>query len=162
VSDGSITVVGESPGVHRVWLWQNVFAIAWYGKPSAEAARQLGPIAEQVYARASYEKFSYVHLVANKLELPDPATRTALLDLTHGHSHRTACVAVIVSGAGFWASAIRSFVTGIRVLAPRGFDLRMHAALSELGDWLPEEHARKTGVTLEPSELIRQLERTQL
>ena len=162
MSEDSITVVGEAPGVHRVWLWQNVFVISWYGKSSAESARALGPITDRIYTQVSYEKFSYVHLIANKLELPDAATRTALLDLTHEHGPRTACVAVIVSGTGFWASAIRSFVTGIRVLAPRGFDLRMHAAIPELGEWLPEEHERKTGVKLEPSELIRQIERTQL
>jgi hypothetical protein len=121
----------------------------------------LGPFSDRVFARVRVDKLSYVHLVPNRLELPDPAARSALLDLTRDYGARTACVAVVVGGMGFWASAIRGFVTGIRVVAPRSIEFRMHAEIAELVEWFPDEHQRRTGVRLEPSELLRQLEHAQ-
>jgi len=158
VTSESIAVVGEVPGVHRVWAFHNVMVVSWSGT-AADAVRRLAPIADRLLTRTRADKLSFVHLVPNNLAMPDAATRAALLELGHAYGDRTACIAVIVSGTGFWASAIRSVITGIRVLAPRAFDLRMHASLPELLQWFPEEHARKTGVTLEPSELLLQLER---
>jgi hypothetical protein len=121
----------------------------------------LGPISDQLFASLTATKLSYVHLVPNKLELPDAATRTAFIELAHNYGSRTACVAVVVGGVGFWASAIRGFVTGIRVIAPRSTDFRMHAEISELLEWFPEEHARRSGVQLESSDLLRKLEHLQ-
>jgi hypothetical protein len=153
----AIALVGEYPGVHRVWLWRNVIVIAWYGKPSGPATREIGAITDRVLVEYGMPLLSFVHVIANKLELPNADTRTALLHNTERLVDRTACVAVVLSGAGFWASAMRSFVTGFRVLAPRSFDLRVHAAALELLDWFPAAHLRRTGVELEPTELIAQL-----
>lgn len=161
VSSDSIVVVGELPGVHRVWSWQNVVVVSWLGRPSAEAAMMLGPLSDLVLSGATAEKLSYVHLVPNRLELPDAPTRNAFQELTRVYGARTACVAIVLQGAGFWASAIRGFVTGISVLAPRTIDFRLHAELNELLEWFPQEHARKTGVQLSGSALLRQLERVQ-
>jgi hypothetical protein len=158
VDNDSIAVVGERQGTLRVWAWQNVVFVSWTGKPSADAAKMLGPITDQILAHVTAEKLSYVHLVPNKLELPDAATRTALIELAQVYGTRTACVAIVLGGVGFWASAMRSFVTGIRVVAPRSIDFRLHAELPELLEWFPEEHARKTGVQLAPTDLLRHLE----
>lgn len=154
-------VVGQVPGVHQVWAWRNVVVVRWIGRPSGEAAAMLGPISDQLFARLTATKLSYVHLVPNKLELPDAESRTAFIELTQNYGSRTACVAVVVGGVGFWASAVRGFVTGIRVIAPRTMDFRLHAEISELLEWFPEEHARRSGEQLEPSELLRKLEHVQ-
>jgi hypothetical protein len=158
VDTASIVIVGEMPGVHRIWAWQNVVVIVWSGKPSAEAAYMLGPITEQLIARTGAQQLSHVHIVPKKVELPDAATRAAFIDLTQKYGAQTACVGAILDGGGFWASAIRGFITGIRVLAPRTIDLRIHTEMSELAEWFPEEHARRTGVRIEAAELLRQLE----
>jgi hypothetical protein len=155
----SIAVVGAFPTVYRVWLWRNVMIVSWFGRPaSAQAVHQLGAITGQVLERLGPGKLSYVHMIPNGLDLPDSETRSAFLKITRVHASHTACVAVVVAGSGFWASAMRSFVTGFRILAPRLFDLRIHATLAELLAWFPEEHARITGVQLDGDELVRQLQ----
>jgi hypothetical protein len=155
----AIEVVGGTPDINQVWLWHNVVVVSWLGKPTPESARSLGPLVEGLMPRMSAQKLSFIHLVPNNLPLPEADTREELLMLSRSYTHLTACIGVIIAGGGFWASAIRGFVTGIRVVAPRDFDLRMHKSISELLTWFPEEHAQRTLVELEPSELIAQLER---
>jgi hypothetical protein len=159
VRRGAIELVGGTPDVNQVWLWRNVLVVSWLGKPTPESANRLGPMVEELLPRIAAEKLSFIHLVPNNLPLPEADTRQALLDLSRAYTQLTACVAVIIAGGGFWASAIRDFVTGIRVLAPRDFDVRMYKSVSELLGWFPDEHARKTSVLLDPGELAEQLER---
>ena len=151
--------MGGTPDVNQVWLWRNVFVISWLGKPTPESASSLGPLVEELMPRIAAEKLSFIHLVPNNLPLPEADTREALLALSRTYKQITACVAVIIAGGGFWASAIRGFVTGIRVLAPREFDVRMYKSISELLSWFPDEHGRKTSVQLDATELAEQLER---
>lgn len=51
-------------------------------------------------------------------------------------SSELACVAVVVGGTGFWASAMRNAVIGLRVFASRGFELRLHGSADEVVAWL--------------------------
>ena len=154
-------MVGGTPDVNQVWLWRNVLVVSWSGKATPEAARSLGPLVEKLMPRVAAEQLSFIHMVPNNLPMPEADTRDALLELSRTYTQLTACVAVIIAGGGFWASAIRGFVTGIRVIAPREFDLRMHKSIAELLTWFPDEHARRTSVQLDPNELIAQLERVQ-
>jgi hypothetical protein len=157
----SFTKLGETPGANRIWLWRNVIVVCWYGHPSAASSDALAEIAEQVLANMSESaKLSYVHLVT-KLKLPDAATRAALLESTHRFADRNALAGVVVSGGGFWASAVRGFVTGIAVLAPRSLDLRIFGGTQELIPWFTTEHAKRTGVQIDGDELIRLLEQAQ-
>jgi hypothetical protein len=158
VGTRAIELVSESPGINQVWLWRNIMFVAWQGQAEAELVRKLGPLTRELLPRTRAQKLSYIHLVRNSLALPDAETRDALLDLSREYVHQTACVAAIIEGGGFWASAIRGFITGIRVLAPRELSVRMHKSTTELLAWFPEEHARLTGVEIDPSELIRQVE----
>jgi len=158
VGNRAIELVSESPGVNQIWLWRNVVVVTWKGKATAEVARKLGPLSREILPRTRAPKLSYIHVVPNNLVMPDADTRDVLLELSREHVHETACVAAIIEGGGFWASAIRGFITGIRVLAPRELNLRMHKVVAELLPWFPEEHARLTGVELDPEELLRQVE----
>ena len=155
-------VVAEFPGAHRVWLWRNIVVICWYGNPSAAAADRLTEMTGELLAgMAPTEKLSYVHLVTRKLTLPDAATRASLLDSTHRFADRTALSGVVVSGGGFWASAVRGFVTGIAVLAPRSLDLRVFGSSQQLVPWFTTEHAKRTGVRVDGDELLKVLEQAE-
>jgi hypothetical protein len=68
---------------------------------------------------------------------------------------------VIVSGSGFWASAVRGIVTSVQVVAPHSIDLRVHANSAELLSWFPREHELQTGVAIQAAELQRELEQTE-
>ena len=152
-------VVGEYPGVHRVGLWHNVCIVVWFGPATGAAARKLGPIAQTMIDQLDGLQLSYIHVILDGIALPDAATRDGLLEITRAYSSHVACVAVLIAGTGFWASAFRGFVTGFRVLAPRTFSLRIHTAAAELLEWFPKEHERRTGVALDPSQLAQTLER---
>jgi hypothetical protein len=62
-----------------------------------------------------------------------------------------------MGGDGFWASAVRSFVTGLSVLVRGPFELGIFGQLDELAQWLPEIHGSRTGVSMLSSELIQVL-----
>ena len=157
-----MTVLGEHPGTYRISVCQNVMIAYWFGRGSEAAVLRMNELTDQLLATlAADTRISYIHLVTNKLELPDAATRSAFIESTKRYADRSAVSGVVVSGSGFWASAIRGFVTGIAVLAPRSFDLRIFATAAELVAWFPAEHARRTGVQLDPDALLRHLEHAQ-
>jgi hypothetical protein len=160
--DDELVVVGEFPGVLRVRLWRNVVIASWYGDPSAHATVRLAALTGEILGRMDPStKVSYVHLVTRKLRLPDAATRTAFTESTNKFASRSALAAVVVSGGGFWASAIRGFVTSIAVLAPRSLDVRIYGAIDDLVPWFPTEHVRRTGVELDVQVLLRNLTHAQ-
>jgi hypothetical protein len=68
------------------------------------------------------------------------------------------CLAVILGGTGFWVSAMRSVVTGLRAVAPRVLDLRVHGKFEELLEWFPAEHLKRTGVNIDLDAFKRMLE----
>jgi hypothetical protein len=72
-----------------------------------------------------------------------------------------ACVAVVVGGTGFWASAMRNAVIGLRVFASRKFELRLHGTVDEVVTWLPSAHQQQTQVELPASALREWLKQAQ-
>jgi hypothetical protein len=157
VRSEDIKVLATFAGSHRVCLWRNVSITIWFGKPTLQAVEGLAPLTEVALTASGYSRFSVIHLVADQLALPDSQTRSELVHMMKEHGDRMGCMAVIVSATGFWASAMRSVITGIRVLAPRTFDLRMHANAEELISWFPAEHRKRTGVEIDIAGLRRTL-----
>ncbi|HKU39347.1 MAG TPA: hypothetical protein VJR89_14395 [Polyangiales bacterium] len=130
-------------------------------RPTAPAVRELGTITGQLLnALGGSTKVSYIHLIPFSLRLPDSEARAALQEITRDYGQHTACVGVVVSGSGFWASAVRGIVTGVQVIAPKSIDLRIHAQSSELLGWFPREHQLQTGVAIQGTELLRMIEST--
>jgi hypothetical protein len=66
-----------------------------------------------------------------------------------------------LGGSGFWASAIRGFVTSVHVLLSAPFEFKVVGMLDDLVTWLPTVHARRTGVQLLPDELLAVLRAAQ-
>jgi hypothetical protein len=154
--------LGEHPGALRVWLWHNVEIVHWHGKPTAAAARTLWRRTDQVLEElAATEKVSFVHLVANEIEMPDATTRAVLAESTKDHVDRSALSAVVVNGTGFWASALRGFATSVILLIPKSVQVRICGSPAELIPWFPIEHARRTGIHLNPEALVNTLVKAQ-
>jgi hypothetical protein len=53
---------------------------------------------------------------------------------------------------------MRSVVTSLRLLVPRSFEYRLHGTVKEIANWLPQEHSRRSGVTVSRDELEAILE----
>ena len=146
------SLLDREPGVVSLFALENITLIVWHAQPTERAVDRLRQTTER--RRKQYPNgISVIHLVKGGIVLPDMPTREAFVRLMKSSNNALACVAVIVGGTGFWASAARSLVTGLRVLARGEFDMRLHGDISEVVKWLPEKHAARTGVSVDAAQL---------
>jgi hypothetical protein len=97
---------------------------------------------------------SFVHLVEDGAGLPDAVARRALAGMMESFSETTVCVGVVLMGNGFWASAMQSVLTSMRLVAPpRRWTMRFASRMSELSDWLPQLHMERTRQRIDRAEL---------
>jgi hypothetical protein len=150
----ALELVGEHPGVVTVSAWKNVGICSWTGGATGPAVETLVQAMDKV--RLPDQRLSWVHLIREGLPLPDSSARSSFIRVMKERQGELACVAIVVGGTGFWASAMRNALIGLRVLAPRSFEFRLHGTPGEVVEWLPEAHQRQTGVEL-PSESLARL-----
>jgi hypothetical protein len=152
-----IAIIGEAPGVFRVAMLGHLTVTAWFAQLDKASAHVLARVNDDLIARLKGERVSSVHLVNNRVKLPDAGARDVLAKIMRDSAKSVACVTVIIDGDGFWASALRSFVTGLRVLAPGSIDLHAHASIAEVLAWLPPEHFKRAGTHVDAGQLERLL-----
>jgi len=159
-----LSVLGADPGIVMVYGWQNMTFAIWRAPASAssiELLRRLGALLHERYPQG----ISSVHVLApGQTQLPSADVRAGFVRLINEHADWLGGNAVVIASSGFWASAMRSVVTAMRVLGPRTLELRIHSRLDEVAQWLPASHLKRTGVKIEPDELLRalrQAERTE-
>jgi hypothetical protein len=148
-------LIGEYPGVLVVSAWKNVGICTWVSGAVGPAVDTLSAAMPRVMT--SERRGSWIHLIRDKAALPDAAARSGFVRMMAEREAELGCVAVVVGGTGFWASAMRNAVIGLRVFAPRKFELRLHGAIDEVIEWLPAAHEKATGVHLSPATLQRLL-----
>jgi hypothetical protein len=136
----------------RLGRWKNIVVCAWCGQATGAAVETLTSAMVHLH-RGPAEVRSYVHLVPNRVTLPDAAARAGLTEIMKVYLPHIACVAVVVAGSGFWASAMQNAVIGMRVFLPRSFAFRLHSTNAEVAAWLPSEHTARTGIEIAPNEL---------
>jgi hypothetical protein len=141
------------PGVHSSYLWKNVAITLWFGPATVESL----PVYEQGCKRFC-EKYpggvSSVHImVPGGSSMPTAEARAELSRIIRSFGHHTVGVGVIIPGSGFWASALRSMVTALAMLAPRGFGLQIFGDHETLSEWLAPLHSARTSVPVQPAEL---------
>jgi hypothetical protein len=146
------------PGQHAFYTWQNIMITCWSQRATGPAIEKVAHYREQL-DRAHPEGVSVIYLIANEAGLPTPEARAGVKDLMTRFSKKRACLAILIQGEGFWASAMRAVVTGVRMLVPLNFPMQIFGRVNELAAWLPERHAQQTGVRVAPAELGVVLER---
>jgi hypothetical protein len=152
----SLEFYDGEPGVCRIAGLRNVMILSWSARATGPAVAHIS-VATQRMIAAYPTGMSAVHLIANKAGVPTPEARSGLMKIMSEQSKHLACVGVVVGGSGFWASTMRSFVTGMRFMTPRNFDLRLHGTFEEILTWLPKEHTKVTGVPVDEVALARVL-----
>jgi hypothetical protein len=153
MTDPSQTVVTdallvEQPGVVVVRGWRNLSICVWTDKATGPTARLVMGTLDRPGAQGLRQ--SFVHVIHNKRPLPDSDARHVFMQAMKERADSLACVAVVVLGSGFWASAMRNAVIGMRVFAPSTFDFRVFGACEEVVGWLPGAHEKHTGITIPP------------
>jgi hypothetical protein len=149
-------LLGELPGVVSVRGCKNLAIAIWSGQATGPSAELVVQALDRPELRGTRQ--SFVHVIHDQLPLPDSAARDVFMRTMKGRAKDLACVAIVVLGSGFWASAMRNAVIGMRVFAPRGFEFRVFGSCDEVIAWLPDVHAKETGVVIAPADLSRWLQ----
>lgn len=156
-SKTDLLLLASAPAVYAFYRFDNVAINVWTGQPTGEA---IGVLAElTTKSRKSCPRgISSVHWMVNGVGLPTPEAREGLRLLAHRDGDHIACVGVVLCGDGFWASALRSALSGILLVGPKSpFALRLYGTGEELAGWLPGEHVRRTQTPLEAPTLLEKM-----
>jgi hypothetical protein len=132
--------------------WNNVLIAVWKSQATAPRVERFKRAIELMNERTPGYR-SNVHMIVEGAALPTAEARAVLVELMKRNREALACVVIVVDGRGFWSSALRSAMTGLRVLAPTSFDFHVAATVDNVVNWLPAVHEQRTGVKLDPAEL---------
>jgi hypothetical protein len=146
----SPAVIYEAPGL-LLTHWKNFAIHLWTGRASLAMVMRLDELSPP-FATAHPRGFSSVHIIAQGTPLPDRDVRNALRNLTNKYAKNIGCVCHVVEGAGFWASALRSFLTGFHFGPREPFDLHICATLEMAAQHVPQPHSQRTGVFVATNE----------
>jgi hypothetical protein len=151
-----LSLVDSEPQRFAFYVWRNVNVLVWSGPADVAAVQRMAAFGDQ-QRRHHPEGSSTVHVIKPHVGMPDAETRQVLIETIKILSPAVAAVAVVIGGNGFWASATRSVITGATVMARASFEMHMHSSLEQVVTWLPAVHLKKTGVAIQPDELLRVL-----
>lgn len=145
-------------GVFASYLWKNVVIVLWFDAATVDSI-----VAFDRSCMESVREFptglSSVHImVPGGKSMPSPEARAAISRLTREYEQYFAGTAVVIPGAGFWASALRGMVTAGSILARSKIKPRICADFADVIDWLPDAHEQRTGVRIEAQDLLSALQ----
>jgi hypothetical protein len=144
------------PGVFHYNSWRNVSIGVWVGQATLAAVEKLMSFGREI-AELYPDGHSSVVFILDKLPAPPVDAREALGQLFAARSS-LACTAVILEGSGFWASGLRSMIANTHRTATGSVKLRVGTSIDEVLEWFPTEHARLTGIELDPQQLRTELQ----
>lgn len=152
----ALTPLTLIPGVISAYMWKNVAIALWFGPlsladaPAFEAGCKLN-------TEQHPEGVSMINImVPGGKSLPTAEARQELGRIMREYQGSSAEVVVVIPGAGFWASAVRGLITALTMLAPR-YRVHIVGSFLEVAELLPSPHRARTGVELDPKELLRAL-----
>jgi hypothetical protein len=156
----ALLVFDSEPGAFVFGAWKNVLVAIWAGQLTGASVERFTRAVNEMSERRPGLR-SNVHVITEGTGLPTQEARAQLVASMRRHSGELACVAVVFCGSGFWASALRAAVTGMRFLAPRSFDFELFSTVDEACHWLSSNHKLITGVSFESGELRDALRKAQ-
>jgi hypothetical protein len=137
--------------------WKNVGIVVWGVQATLPLVAKLEVFSDALIAEHQ-EGISAVHVIANAAALPESATRAELDRISNKYAKNLACMATVIEGTGFWASAMHSFITSIHWVTRRPFKVRISSNLNEIAAWLPTLHWERTGVRFSTADILRVLQ----
>lgn len=135
--------------------WHSVLVGVWAIPSTLEIVAEQNKIMEQLSAQG--RKLSTIHLVIKRAPLPGPDVRSSYQALTRRFSESLACSAILLEGDGFWASAVRAFLTGVEMVARR-VSSKTFGEIRPLVEWVASVHGAETGERINPEALRAVLE----
>jgi hypothetical protein len=157
--DGSLDVPAvllDEPGCLMA-SWRNITIVVWGTRATRARVDRLARIGlDQL--RSYPNGGSTIHLVIDGAGLPDAEGRAALEALAAQFEDKLACVLTVLSGSGFWASAMRGLVTSLHWLRTTKYQARISASHRDVASWFCEHHTQRTKVYVGTSEYNRVLD----
>jgi hypothetical protein len=142
------------PGRYVAATSQSIIAFYWLGDAEPEGVQRLDQLCEKQTAGRT-RPFSAVHVVHAGAGLPTAEVRNGLIAIMRRYADVTCCLGVVLLGAGFWASAMQSALTGVRMVVPSGgAQMRFGTTSNEIIPWLASAHAKRTGERLGEAQLL--------
>jgi hypothetical protein len=137
--------------------WLNVSIVIWGKQATVPMVAELAKASDAFVPL--HPKISSIQMILNGAPIPGAEARAALEALTEHQLDRLACIAMLIEGTGFWASAMRGFLTSMQLVQRHRFGVKTMtcATPSQVAKWLPAPHREKTGVALDESELAKVL-----
>jgi hypothetical protein len=148
----SILLLDCDPGRFRYSLWRNITVGVWADQATTEAAQRVLELSRSL-AKAHENGHSNVLFVLNNVAPPTPEANQIFTQMHDYKVSGLACLAIVIEGSGFWASAMRSTITGARIARPGSMRLGVADDIEQVLEWLPAEHSARTGVKVTEAEL---------
>lgn len=126
--------------------YRNLLMVVWLDAATASSADQFAAVGQRLGTEVP--RFSVLHWLTPNRAMPEPAVRRRLVEVARELRASIACTSVVLNGVGFWASALRATVNGMRLMSTNRVDLRVDHTLDEVAAWLPSVHTERTAVQL--------------
>lgn len=154
-----LLLLASKKGEYGFYRWGPVAINVWASQPTPSAVQVMNELTERSLVECP-GGIASIHWLDEGVALPTAEARVSLSDIARRYEKHVLCVGVMLQGSGFWASATRSALTGIMLLAPRTFFLRFFSETPELVAYIVRELGqRKVGV-VDAGQLIAVLDQT--
>jgi len=150
---GGLALEAHVPGRYVAATLPELVAFHWVGDAERSGIQCLEQLLDRQSANRT-KPVSALHVVHERVGLPNAEVRGALISLLEAYARTMGCVGVALLGTGFWASAMRSALTGIRMIVPMGaLPMRFVQGVDEVVPWLCATHQERTGQALNPASI---------
>jgi hypothetical protein len=151
-----VTVLDAKPGSFWIGAWGKVNVIVWLEPAKIDAVTRIDRALGKRWETAN-ERMSAIHVIAPSGGPPEPDARTAVIEMNARYEYAVACGAVVIERGGLMGIAVRSAVTGIIILAPKHYRIKVFDALEPCAPWVAEQHERATSTPMNADDLLAML-----
>ena len=153
-----LKVLDAEPGAFWMGGWNSVNVVVWLRSADLNTVQRIErALVERIKL---FPKMSSVHIVAGGAGPPQPDAKDALVEMNERLADSVACGAVVMERGGIVGVALRSAVTGIIIMAPKHYRIKVFDALEPCAPWVVEHHGKSAGIQLEPDELLQVLSKS--
>lgn len=151
-----VVVVDAEPAAFWFGAWQNFNVVVWLRPATLDVVKRVERAIMVRYDKHK-QRMSTVHIIAPDLAPPEPDVRTALIELNERLGHTVACGAVVIERGGLMGIAVRSAITGMIILAPKHYRVKVFDAYEPCAPWVAEQNNRVATVQLQAAEVLEVL-----
>jgi hypothetical protein len=151
-TSSALVITYEADGC-VIAMFHDISICIWATQATLKIAHEIEAVGNRIVA--SHPQSSTIQVVVNNPALPNAATRDKLNEIMRTFATRLVGVATVLTGNGFWVSAMRSFLTSLFWLSGRSpYKVKICATIPEAVQWLAPLHSARS-FAVDPAELER-------